>query len=147
LVASRSVERPPQHLDGSAFEQGITLTGYEATADSNLHLKLYWKLDSHGRVPANYTVFLHLTDAAGKMVTRPADGPPLGGDWPTADWVPGQIVVDTRLIPLPADLAAGSYDLQLGFYDPASGERLAAYKPDGTPWPDNMVVLSKVVSR
>ena len=147
LVASRSVERPPQHLDGSTFDYGIALTGYEVTADTSLHLKLYWKLGGHARVPANYTVFLHVTNAAGSMVLEPADGPPLGGDWPTADWVPGQSVLDTRLIPLPATLPAGSYDLQLGFYDPASGARLAAYKPDGTPWPDDVVVLSGVISR
>jgi hypothetical protein len=44
-------------------------------------------------------------------------------------------------------LASGQYNLQLGFYDPASGARLAAYKPDGTPWPDSMVVLSGIVTR
>lgn len=147
MVASRSVERPPAHLDGSTFEYGIALAGYEVTADTSLHVKLYWKLGGHARVPANYTVFLHVTNPAGNMVMDPADGPPLGGDWPTADWVPGQSVVDARLIPLPATLPAGAYDLQLGFYDPVSGQRLAAYRPDGTPWPDDVVVLSGVVSR
>ena len=147
LVDSRTVERPPQHVDGSTFESGIELLGYEATTDTSLHLKLYWRLNAREPVPANYTVFLHLTDAQGNMITDPADGPPLGGDWPTSAWVPGQTVVDTRVIPLPAQLAPGMYDLQLGFYDPASGARLAAYKPDGTPWPDSMVVLSGIVTR
>jgi hypothetical protein len=147
LVASRSVERPPQRLDGSTFEHGIELLGYEATTDTSLHLKLYWRLNSREPVPANYTVFLHLTDAQGNLVREPADGPPLGGDWPTAAWVPGQTVVDTRLLPLPAQLAPGRYDLQLGFYDPISGVRLAAYRPDGTPWPDDIAVLSGIVVR
>jgi hypothetical protein len=98
-------------------------------------------------VPANYTVFLHLVNAQGDMVTDPADGPPLGGDWPTSDWVPGQSVVDTRLIALPPNLPTGKYDLQVGFYDPASGQRLTARKVDGAPWPDNAVVLIGAVSR
>ena len=139
--------RAPQHLDGSTFDYGIELQGYEATSDTSLHLKLYWRLSGHVPVPANYTVFLHLTDAQGVMVTEPADGPPLGGDWPTADWVPGQTIIDTRAIALPPQLPAGQYDLRLGFYDPVSGERLAAYKPDGTPWPDSIVVLSGILIR
>jgi hypothetical protein len=147
LVASRTVERPPQQLDGSTFEHGLELQGYEGSTDTSLHLKLYWRLNAHERVPADYTVFLHLTDAHGTLVAAPADGPPLGGDWPTSDWVPGQTVVDTRLIPLPPQLPPGRYDLQLGFYDPASGARLAAYRPDGTPWQDDIVVLSGIVSR
>ncbi len=147
LVPSRTVERPPQYTDGSTFEHGIELLGYEATTDSGLHLKLYWRLNARVRVPGNFTVFLHLTNGQGNMVSAPADGPPLAGDWPTMDWVPGQTVVDTRLVPLPAQLPPGQYDLQLGFYDPVSGARLAAYKPDGTPWPDAMVILSGLVSR
>jgi 4-amino-4-deoxy-L-arabinose transferase-like glycosyltransferase len=147
LVASRAVERPPQQLDGSTFEHGIELLGYEATTDSALHLKLYWRLNARERAPADYTVFLHLTDAHGNPVRDPADGPPLGGDWPTSDWVPGQTVVDTRLLPLPPQLGPGRYDLRLGFYDPASGVRLAAYRPDGTPWQDDIVVLSGIVAR
>jgi 4-amino-4-deoxy-L-arabinose transferase-like glycosyltransferase len=147
LVAARSVERPPPQLDGSTFENGIELLGYDATADSALHLKLYWRLNTRERLPADYTVFLHLTDAQGNPVREPADGPPLGGDWPTSDWVPGQTVVDTRLLPLPAQLGSGRYDLQLGFYEPATGVRLVAYRPDGTPWQDNIVVLRGVVVR
>jgi len=147
LVDSRTVERPPQNLDGSTFDNGIELLGYEATTDTSLHLKLYWRLNARVPVPASYTVFLHLTDAHGNMVTAPADGPPLGGDWPTSDWVPGQTVVDARSIPLPAQLGPGLYDLQLGFYEPASGVRLPAYKPDGTPWADSMVILNGIIRR
>jgi len=147
LVDSRTVERHPKKLEGSTFDDGIELLGYEATTDSILHLKFYWRLNAREPVPGNYTVFLHLTDAHGHMVADPADGPPLGGDWPTSAWVPGKTVVDTRAIPLPAQLAPGMYDLQLGFYDPASGARLAAYKPDGTPWPDSMVVIHGIGSR
>jgi 4-amino-4-deoxy-L-arabinose transferase-like glycosyltransferase len=147
LVAARTVERPPQNMNGSTFDDGIELTGYEASLDTSLHLKLYWRLNGKAPVPDNYTVFLHLTDTQGNMVTDPADGPPLAGDWPTSDWVPGQTVVDTRVITLPAQLPAGAYDLQLGLYDPASGDRLPAYKPDGAPWPNAAVVISGIVNR
>lgn len=70
---------------------------------------------------------------------------PLGGDWPTRAWEPGQMATDTRLAALPPNLHAGRYDVRLGFYDPSTGARLTAWKPDGSPWPEDAVVLEGVV--
>jgi hypothetical protein len=35
--------------------------------------------------------------------------------------------------------------VQLGFYDPATAARLAAYRADGAEWPDDIVVIQNVV--
>jgi len=74
-------------------------------------------------VPVDYTVFLHLRDEAGQLVAQ-ADGPPLGGWYPTSWWVAGEWVIDAHDFALPADTPPGSYQLVVGLYDPATGERL-----------------------
>jgi len=74
-------------------------------------------------VPTDYTIFLHLRDADGQLVAQ-ADGPPLGGWYPTSWWVPGEWVTDDHAFPLPADTPPGDYRLVAGLYDPATGARL-----------------------
>ena len=128
----------PAVMEGTRFEYGISLLGAEDGGGGRL--TLFWKTDQ--TVPADYTVFLHLVDATGRQVAS-ADGPPLGGDWPTTAWVPGQALADPRQFDLP--LAPGQYTVQLGFYDPASGARVDAYRADGAEWPDDVVVLKDVI--
>jgi hypothetical protein len=145
LADERGPAREPQFDEGSTFEYGIELLGYDAVSNDSLALNLYWRLNAREPVPGDYTVFLHLIDEHGQMVQAPADGPPLDGDWPTSAWLPGRTVVDSHTIPWPAKLPAGRYDLQLGFYDPATGARLAAYRADGARWPDDVVVIQGIV--
>jgi hypothetical protein len=42
---------------------------------------------------------------------------------PTTFWVPGQVVTDTYQLTLPAQVPPGS-QLEVGLYDPASGQRV-----------------------
>lgn len=143
---------PPVQLD-TAFDRGLNLVGYAAApntsaADGALWLTLYWHLDlTADPPPVAYTVFLHLVSADGALVMEPADAPPLNGDWPTAAWLPGATVTDTHLIALPPNLPPGRYDLRLGLYDPASGDRLPAFRPDGTRWPEDMILIEGLVTR
>ncbi len=143
---------PPVQLD-TAFDRGLDLVGYAAvpnttTAAGPLSLTLYWHLDlTADPPPVAYTVFLHLVSATGALAMEPADAPPLNGDWPTTAWLPGATVTDTHLIALPADLPPGRYDLRLGLYDPATGDRLPAFRPDGTRWPEDMIVIEGLVTR
>jgi 4-amino-4-deoxy-L-arabinose transferase-like glycosyltransferase len=145
LADERGPSRAPQFGEGSNFEYGIELLGYDAAINGNLALNFYWRLNAREPVPGDYTVFLHVFDEHGRMVQAPADGPPLGGDWPTSAWLPGRTVVDPHNIVWPPDLPPGPYQLHLGFYDPASGARLAAYRPDGTRWPDDVVVVNGIM--
>jgi hypothetical protein len=95
-------------------------------------------------VPKDLTLFVHLLDANGVQVTQ-ADSPPLSGEWPTSAWVPGEAFADPRSLPLPPQLGPGRYTLHLGWYDPASAERLAAFRADGTRWPDDIVVIDRAI--
>ncbi len=143
-VPASAVAVTPENPSHSRFEHGLELVGYDVSADGALYLTLYWKLAGDQPVPADYTVFVHLVDEQGSLIVEPADGPPVEGAWPTSAWLPGQVVVDTRLVALPPNLHPGRYDVRVGLYDPNTGVRLAALQPDGTPWPEDAVVLTRV---
>jgi hypothetical protein len=53
-----------------------------------------------------------------------ADGPPLGGAYPTSFWQVGERLVDRHDMQLPAGLPAGEYELLVGMYLLETGERL-----------------------
>ena len=76
-------------------------------------------------VPTDYTVFLHLRDDAGQLIGQ-ADGPPLGGWYPTSWWGAGEWVTDEHTFPLPAGAPPGNFRLVAGLYDPATGARLGS---------------------
>ena len=114
---------------GERFGEAITLEGYAWQADAEeVQVTLRWSADS---LPAaDYTVFVHLVGVEGDGVAiAQGDGPPLGGRWPTSLWIPGIVLDDGHTIPLPEDVAAGTYHLLVGLYDPVTGERLRL--PDG----------------
>ena len=141
LVPARPLTPTPALSEGSRFEHGITLLGLDVPGDGTL--TLYWRAEQP--ISNDYTLFLHVVDESGQRVTD-ADGPPLAGDWPTSAWVAGQAFADARRLSLPAGRAPGRYLLRLGFYEPASGVRLAAYRVDGTRWPDDAVEVRAVFS-
>ncbi len=94
-----------------------------------------WRLDSAqpvtlrwytaAAVPTDFTVFLHLRDDAGQLIGQ-ADGPPLGGWYPTSWWATGEWVTDEHTFLLPAGAPLGNFRLVAGLYDPATGARLGS---------------------
>jgi 4-amino-4-deoxy-L-arabinose transferase-like glycosyltransferase len=72
----------------------------------------------------DYTVFIHLRDPATGEQVLEADGPPLNGWYPTSWWQPTERVRDLHTFTLPDDVIPGSYTLFVGWYDPATGQRL-----------------------
>src|SRR5690606_13021717 len=82
-----------------------------------------------------YTVFLQLLDEQG-LVVAGRDNQPYTGLYPTSLWSPGEIIVDTFLLPLPeAGLSPGSYRLITGFYEVNTGQRLPVTLPaEGRDW-------------
>lgn len=71
----------------------------------------------------DYTGFVHLLDAEGRLVAQ-RDQPPRNGFLPTHLWRPGFALDDAYALTVPAELPAGSYRLVGGMYDLASGARL-----------------------
>ena len=86
-----------------------------------LRMVLHWQ----ALVPLlqEYSVFVHLDNAEHGTVAL-ADGAPAGGLFPMVEWEPGDLIVDRRSVDLPGDLSPGIYRLEVGLYQPGTGERL-----------------------
>jgi len=85
-----------------------------------LQLNLYWR--ALARMDRDYTLFIHIIDQRGERVAQ-RDLPLRHSDYPTSHWQPGELVVDQADLPLPA-LPPGTYRIDLGLYDGATGVRL-----------------------
>jgi hypothetical protein len=124
------------------FGDVIQLDGYEldaaASASKQVALDLHWS--ALQRPSEDYTVFVHLLDSQGRMITQ-WDSQPLNGDYPTSWWQPGETVLDTRILPLPDDLPAGTYRLALGLYRSVDGARLPVRDAGQNPMPDDRVLI------
>jgi hypothetical protein len=116
-VAARRTALPPldARLDAD-FGGQVRLAGY--TFDSAAaRLRLVWQAAPHAAV--DYTVFVHVVDAAGQRVAGADAQPPV----PASQWGRGEVIVDERSVPL-AGLPAGEYHLVVGLYRPDTGARL-----------------------
>jgi hypothetical protein len=121
----------PARFGSSLLFEGYTLKATTPAgpgtyrAGGTLPITLFWDVTQQ---PAqNYRVFLHLCQQCAQPPAAATDGEPLNGYLPTSVWLPGNLVHDERVIPLPPDLAPGRYRLLLGVYPvghPAAEARL-----------------------
>lgn len=89
----------------------------------DLGVTLLW--EAYAPVDRDYSVFVHVVDAAGQTVAQ-SDGWPGCGAEATHAWAVGAVHVDPRVVDLPEPLPPGRYTVRAGLYDPATGERLPA---------------------
>ena len=82
-------------------------------------ITFYW--ETQQAMDEDYTLFVHLLDQTGQLVTQ-MDGQPFQGNYPTSWWSPGELIIDQRTLP---DIAAGDYRLLVGWYRPTEGTRLS----------------------
>lgn len=111
-VTAEAPRLPAENRANVSWQGKIGLAGWSTCREEEvLAVTLYWQVRSE--MEHNYTAFVHLLDPAGELVAQ-MDRPPAG--YPTANWRPGEVVVDRYLVPLPPDLPDGVYTLQTGFY-------------------------------
>jgi len=135
LASAEEVPPPPVFAD-YRLGDSIALIGYDLEEElppetggaGEVHLTLHWV--SLAPLERNYTVFVHLIGPDGELAVQ-ADGPPVGGDYPTPLWDPGEVIADERLIPTES-LPPGTYNLHVGMYLLRTGERLPAFDAQGT---------------
>jgi len=97
---------------------GIELLSHQASASAGkLDLTLTW--GATARPSEDYTVFVHVLDASGKVVAQ-SDSQPRGGDFPTSVWLPGDAITDRYSLALPP----GRYTVEVGMYYLPTLERL-----------------------
>jgi len=143
----RSFERPaishPLHL---RLGDQVMLVGYDLPdprirPGQPLRLVLCWEARGPTEVP--YTVFTHLLGPDGRVVAQ-KDGPPRGGEAPTTGWLSGEVIMDEYMIPIPLELPPGPFQLEVGMYDPSTGDRLPIYDTEGNRLPGDRVLLTSL---
>ncbi len=120
-------------FDGTYLLQTANLPT-AAAAGETLSVLLTWEAVAESQ--GHYSVFVHLRDHNGRTVAQ-GDSWPSQGLRPTGTWAVGERVRDPHLVPLPPDLAAGSYQLMVGL---SSGSGRLAVSSGG-----NEVVLGQVL--
>jgi len=136
---------PPaaQYTMTATFGTLARLVGYDLMLSENgvpaggtLAVTLHWQ--ALGAADRPYTVFVHLVDENG-AVRGYGDAEPGGGRFPAPGWLAGEYLADEHVVTVAADTPPGRYRLAVGFYDPATGERLK------TPAGADQVILEKTI--
>lgn len=144
------VKIAPQMEKDAAFGQRFILDGVSVgrtthVAGSTVDFTLHWRAadlpDPSPEFDAtmDYTSFVHLIDMnegadQGRTVAQ-LDWQPHDdiGRLPTSAWIAAQPINDSQQFQLPADLAAGTYQLIVGMYDWRDGARLPVSGNDALP--------------
>lgn len=107
------------------FGQIITLNqaAYPPVVSPGTALPVQLQWQAVGQPTENYHVFIHLATPDGQIVAQ-SDGQPVYWTRPTATWQTGEIITDRHGLWLPPDTPSGNYQLRLGLYRPADGQRL-----------------------
>lgn len=136
-------ERPsPQTERTAQFGQALELIGYDLPQTTwrtgePFEIQLYWR--ALGPTDKPYTVFVHLLDAAGKVAGQ-KDAQPLDGEAPTVSLQPDEFLADAYRFAIASDAPAGSASIEIGLYDPSTGQRLAVTDAAGTALGDHLVI-------
>ena len=129
--------RPPIDFADNIRLLRSELSGCE-TLIAGCTLTLSWA--ARGTPTADYTVFVQLwqngTQVAG------FDAPPLASDYPTSLWAAGEIIIDPHRLNL-AGLSPGQYQIFIGLYNFANGDRLPATQ-NGEALPDFAADVGKI---
>lgn len=140
---------PVQHRTYARFGQVAELVGYDlpitqTTPHQEVPLTLHWRAINREPLATNYVVFTHLLAEAQDRLVAQHDGPPAGGRRPTTSWVQGEIIVDPHLLRWREEYS-GTCPIEVGLYDPSTGERLPTYDRAGNRLPYDRLLLDRKV--
>ncbi|MCP5100541.1 MAG: hypothetical protein GY943_33750 [Chloroflexi bacterium] len=125
------------------FGQTINLYGYDLEqSDSSINLILHWQ--TQATPDQNYTVFVHLTDDEGTIISQ-QDLIPVNGLRPTAGWRPEEVITDEYTLLLSEPLTNGRYQLLVGLYTPDTFTR-PTVTVDGVAQSNNQLIITTVTS-
>lgn len=146
-LAQVAVEGAPLPAGAANFDDLIALLSVDVAdwvvrPGDTLDVALSWQgLDT---LTEDYTVFVHLLDAADRIVGQ-VDSWPVQGTYPTSRWRPGTPISDRYSIAVTADAAPGRYRLEIGWYLLSTMRRLTVLGPDGMARDDRVLLEGVVV--
>jgi hypothetical protein len=120
LPSDRTALVPPMQFEADGVFGPIKLLGYDvALTPNSLTLTLHWQ--ASGPADKNYKTFVHVFNPDDEAIAAQADEFPAV---PTTQWFKDEVVNQTLTLPL-TGLAPGTlYNIGVGWYDPATGDRL-----------------------
>ena len=137
---------PPVHgeplaLFGEAIElMSASVSPEEVRPGSAVKVRVTWRVkNAPGQA---LTTFVHLGDPRDAPLAQ-ADSPAVSGQYPTESWAGGEVIEDVYELLIPQDLEAGSYPVQIGFYEPGSGLRLSV-SAAGVPEPNDAYFIGSL---
>ncbi|MCL4394860.1 MAG: hypothetical protein M1482_08695, partial [Chloroflexi bacterium] len=129
------------------FGNLVALVGYDSPTTvkpgETLKLVLYWQ--ARGKMDKPYTVFVHLLGSDGKPIAQ-KDAQPLNGARPTTGWVANEYLADPYELAIKPDTPAGTYQIEIGWYDaqdPAFA-RLQVLDDTGAPAGDHVILKTTI---
>lgn len=145
-IAGTPLPITPTHKVSFRLGDSILLMGYDLSktrylSGTDVVLVLYW--EAQDRVVGDYTVFIHLVDVDGRIVSQ-GDAPPKGGSYPTGLWEGGEAIVDNHLMHLPRELPSGEYKILAGFYSPDTLVRLPVWTSSGERLESDTIGISRI---
>lgn len=108
-----------QHPVSVSFDNAIELLGYSISAPHDDYVgagesfTLTWYFKSTKKLTSTYRVFVHI-DGQGNRIH--GDHDPVENSYPVTLWEPGDVIVDTQKIDVPASSHGGEYSILMGFY-------------------------------
>ncbi len=143
LVRSFDGEHPPgmEIPFARRFGPSLELLGYTLAPSAgrpaeSVTFILWWRTTAP--LPANYSSFVHVVGAEGQIVSQ-EDNVHVA-DFPTTRWRVGAYARDVHVIQLPATLAPGTYRVDVGIYDRATGRQLPIDGATGTASGDTLAL-------
>jgi hypothetical protein len=150
-VAEGVLPPAPDHPADVTFGRAARLLGYSLDRDTVrpgglVNLTLYWQ--ALAPLPEDYTVFTHLLGTTNPNTGSPVwaghDGQPDGGNYPTTDWQPGQVILDVHPLAISADAPPGEVQLEAGLYLLSTLTRLPAIDGVGQRLPADAARLGTI---
>lgn len=123
-----ATQRPGDEFTAT-FSDTIELIGYEMDPTARallrpggiLKVTLFWHCLRE--TPVSYKVFVHIIEPTGEILAQ-QDALPLRGAAPTNGWIAGEFLRDPYEIQIPHDAKPGRYYIEVGLYEPETGQRL-----------------------
>lgn len=135
VLLDRIVVRNPPDLSratgGVVFGDSIALVEYGLERESvrpGAIIGGYLLYRDRTPLERDYTIFVHVVGPRGLIAQD--DSPPARGAFPTSYWRPGDIVRHEFHVALGASTPPGEYEVQTGWYDLQTGQRLTTPRGD-----------------
>jgi len=129
------------HTAAVDFGGRIKLIGFDLPnpVEAGGTLKLQLALQNVSPLDRLYKIFVHVRDASGRVLAQD-DRAPCDFSLNEADWRPGDILLQDFDVTLPPAMAAGSYPVIVGLYEPESSARLPVVAADQDHTEDSVTI-------